>query len=338
MSFILVMTVTGITVFWDFNAGFAGLLLIYSFQIEGALRYAISSLSYVECQLISFERCHSLCQIAPEPGYTQKEVKNKAFYSHESLLEVFEGWPSKGEIKFKNVEIRYRANLNLVLKNLSFGIYPNEKIGIVGRTGAGKSTLLRSMLRIVEACNGKILIDDLDIRTLDVRDLRRRVTLIPQDVYLFEGTLKANLDPNNEYEEGFLWDSLDAVGLRDTFQKRKGLESEIKEHGGNLSDGEKQLISLCKAFLKDNKIVLIDEVTDNVDLTTEKRIQEIIRKRFLNFTVLMIAHRINSVVDADRVMVLEKGEIVEFEEPAKLLENKESVFYHMWLDSCCGRN
>jgi len=337
VSFILVMTVTGITLFSDFEPGFAGLLLIYIFQIEGALRYAISSLSYVECQLISFERCHSLCKIAPEQGYLTKDIKSRNFYSNENLKEVFETWPSKGEIKFKNVDIKYRVNLNFVLKNLTFSIKSNEKIGIVGRTGAGKSTLLRSLLRIIETSNGKILIDDLDIRTLDLRDLRRRITLIPQDVYLFEGTLKDNLDPNNEYEEEFIWDSLEKVGLKETFQKRKGLASEIKEQGGNLSDGEKQLISLSKAFLKHNKLILIDEVTDNVDLATEKRIIKIIRKNLIGFTVLMIAHRIDSVMDADRVIVLERGEVVEFEAPGVLLENKGSMFYKMWQDSWGGR-
>lgn len=217
ISLILVMTIIFFTLFLQFEASFAGLLIYYVFQIEGNIKEFYICLSGMECIMIAFERCFALTKIAPEVGYLTQEISKKKCFSLKVLKEKAESWPEFGVIEFREVDVKYRENLDFVLKNLSFSIKNNEKIGVVGRTGAGKSTLILCLTRILELDHGEIVIDGINIKNLDLRDLRKRITVIPQDPFFFEGTLKENLDPDQEFEEEFLLECLENVNLLQTF-------------------------------------------------------------------------------------------------------------------------
>ena len=236
-------------------------------------------------------------------------------------------WPQLGDIQFKNFYLKYRPETELVLKDLSFTIKDNEKIGVVGRTGAGKSTLCLALWRIVEAHSGAIFIDGVDISQIGLEQLRDKITIIPQDPTLFNGTLRFNLDPQGIYTDDELLEltsqaALDKLIARDD----KGLDQPIEEHGQNLSSGEKQLLWIWRAILKKNKIVLMDEATANIDIKTEQVIQKLIKEKFKDSTVITIAHRLNTIINSDKVLVLDRGEVVEFENPQILLQNQNSIF------------
>ena len=239
-----------------------------------------------------------------------------------------QNWPSEGVIEFKNYSLRYRPDTELVLKNLSFSVQSKEKIGIVGRTGAGKSTICLGLTRIVEADVGAIVIDGLDINTLGLADLREKITIIPQDPTLFEGSLRFNLDPVGSLKDSELLRMAKKASLEDLINRdEKGLDQEIEEGGKNLSSGEKQLICICRAILRKNKIVLMDEATANIDIKTEQTIQKLINEEFLDSTVLTIAHRLNTIINSDKVLVLSKGQVAEFDDPQRLLSDSNSMFY-----------
>ena len=246
------------------------------------------------------------------------------------INEMFDSkfWPKKGNIEFRDFYLKYRPDTELVLKNLSFSITDNQKIGVVGRTGAGKSTLCLALCRIVEAHSGSIVIDGVDISQIGLEQLRDKITIIPQDPTLFNGTLRFNLDPQGIYSDQDLLEltsqaALDKLIARDD----KGLDQLIEEHGQNLSSGEKQLLCICRAILKQNKVVLMDEATANIDIKTEQVIQRLIKEKFKDSTVITIAHRLNTIINSDKVLVLSKGEISEFDSPQNLLKDKSSEFY-----------
>ena len=246
------------------------------------------------------------------------------------INEMFDSkfWPKKGNIEFRDFYLKYRPDTEIVLKNLSFSITDNQKIGVVGRTGAGKSTLCLALCRIVEAHSGSIVIDGVDISQIGLEQLRDKITIIPQDPTLFNGTLRFNLDPQGIYSDQDLLEltsqaALDKLIARDD----KGLDQLIEEHGQNLSSGEKQLLCICRAILKQNKVVLMDEATANIDIKTEQVIQRLIKEKFKDSTVITIAHRLNTIINSDKVLVLSKGEISEFDSPQNLLKDKSSEFY-----------
>ncbi len=241
-----------------------------------------------------------------------------------------EPWLNKGSIQFKNYAVKYRQDLDFVLKNLSCSIEPNEKIGIVGRTGAGKSSLTLALFRILESEYGKIVIDNVDIKTLGLHELRQKITIIPQEAFLFSGTLKVNIDPFGQFSDDQLWDVLEKAHLK-TFVSslEKKLNFECSEGGENLSVGQRQLVCLARALLRKTKILVLDEATASVDHNTDDLIQLTIRKEFHDCTILTIAHRINTIMDSTRIMVLDKGEIVEFDTPTRLLENRNGVFFSL---------
>ncbi|KAI1315640.1 hypothetical protein EDD11_000533 [Mortierella claussenii] len=240
-------------------------------------------------------------------------------------------WPSRGEIEFKKVVLRYQNYGVAVLKKVSFIVRPGEKIGVVGKMGSGKTTLLISLLRVVEAAEGKILIDDVDVREIGLQDLRSKIAIIPQEPVLFVGTIRSNLDPFHRRTDEEIWAALDAVHLSDNIKQNMPykLETPIIENGRNFSLGQRQLFCIARAILFQSRILVLDEATSAVDLQTDLLIQETIKKNFVNCTVLMIAHRLNTIIECDKILVMEDGRVVEFEHPTKLIENKDGYFHSL---------
>ncbi|KAJ2390001.1 ATP-binding cassette glutathione S-conjugate transporter ycf1, partial [Coemansia sp. RSA 2603] len=254
-------------------------------------------------------------------------------------------WPQYGSIEFSDYKMRYRPELETVLKGLSFTVKPNEKVGIVGRTGAGKSSITYALMRLVEAESGYIKIDGLDISTIGLFDLRSKISIIPQDPVLFEGTVRDNLDPGHEFSDDQVWAAIRACQFADLLDtptgkfeydpdniengpwiEGVGLDKWIEQNGKNFSVGQRQLVSLCRALLWRRKIVVLDEATANIDGKTDEIMQEVIRREFTDCTVLTIAHRLNTIMDSDRILVMDNGVVSEFDTPRNLLSNKNSHF------------
>lgn len=237
-------------------------------------------------------------------------------------------WPSGGELEYNHVSLLYPKTQSTVLSEINFKIGSGEKIGIVGRTGAGKSSLITVLFRLVEPV-GVIRIDGLDTKTLGLHELRGKISIIPQDPVLFSGTIRRNLDPFREYDDEQLWMALEEANLKQLVTGLDGkLDGVVMEGGSNLSVGQRQLLCLARALLKKNKILVLDEATANVDHETDELIQKTIKTKFTNCTVLTIAHRLNTIIDMDKVMVLDAGRLVEYDEPYNLLK-AEGFFYRM---------
>ncbi|CAG8706574.1 22409_t:CDS:10 [Dentiscutata erythropus] len=241
-----------------------------------------------------------------------------------------QNWGERGEIVFQNVILRYNRYGVAVLKGISFHIKPREKIGIVGKTGSGKSTLLVSLLRIVELSDGQILIDDLDISTIGLRDLRSKIAIIPQEPVIFAGTIKSNLDPFNKCTEDEIWKALEAAHLDEKVKSMPDkLATVLLESGKKFSLGQRQLFCIARALLKKTNILVLDEATSAVDAATDRLIQDTIKKHFADHTILTIAHRLNTIMDADRILCLNEGHVEEFEPLDKLLSNPKGFFYQL---------
>ncbi|KAI8362629.1 multi drug resistance-associated protein MRP [Blakeslea trispora] len=298
------------------DAGLVGLSVSYALSITQALNWVIRMYCEIETNIVSVERVKEYIDLPTE--------------KYNSVRGVNPMWPEKGLIEFRDYSTRYRPGLDLALRDLSFTVAPREKIGIVGRTGAGKSSLSLSLFRIVEAARGSISIDGVDISSLRLFDLRSRLTIIPQDPVLFAGTVRENLDPFGSHEDNELWQALKLSHLGEHISKMDGkLNAVVLEGGENFSVGQRQLICLARALLRRTTILVLDEATAAIDVETDAIIQETIRHQFANCTILTIAHRINTVLDSDRILVLDKGSIAEFDAPSTLLENQESIFYSM---------
>lgn len=241
-----------------------------------------------------------------------------------------EQWPSAGAIKIRNLEMRYRPELPSVLHDLSLDIQGGEKIGVVGRTGAGKSSIMMALFRLVEPTKGTIEIDGVDVSKIGLFDLRTRLAIIPQDPILFSGTIRTNLDPFGKRTDQELWEVLERSDLKTYVTSCEGgLDSQVSEFGENLSVGQRQLLCLARAMLTHARVIIMDEATASVDVATDVMLQKAIRVDFANSTVLTIAHRLNTVIDYSRVLVLDHGVIKEFDTPANLLRNPDSVFSSM---------
>nr|CAD98883.1 ABC protein [Phanerodontia chrysosporium] len=250
-------------------------------------------------------------------------------------------WPRDGAIEFNNIVMRYRPGLPYVLKGITLSIRGGEKIGVVGRTGAGKSSLMLALFRIVELAGGSITIDGIDISKISLRDLRTKIAIIPQDPLLFSGTIRSNLDPFNMYDDARLWDALrrsyliesttpdETVDVKDTNKTRFTLDTLIESEGANLSVGERSLLSLARALVKDSKVVVLDEATASVDLETDSKIQQTIQTQFKDKTLLCIAHRLRTIISYDRILVLDAGTIAEFDTPLNLFLKADSIFRGM---------
>lgn len=239
-------------------------------------------------------------------------------------------WPATGCIEFRDIVLRYQKFGVDVLKKVSFKINAREKIGIVGRTGSGKSTLLISLLRIVEAAEGQVFIDGLDVKTIGLDDLRTRIAIIPQEPVLFVGTVRSNLDPFHRSTDDEIWKALDAVHLSERIRGYPSkLETPVIENGKNFSLGQRQLFCIARAILSKTRILVLDEASSALDMETDQLIQETIKTAFVDLTVLTIAHRLNTIIEADKILLMDGGKLIEFEEPIKLLDDKQSSFYNL---------
>ncbi|XP_060027480.1 ATP-binding cassette sub-family C member 2 isoform X2 [Erinaceus europaeus] len=293
-----------------------GFVLSNALNITQTLNWLVRMTSEVETNIVAVERIIEYIKVENEaPWVTKKRPP--------------EGWPSKGEIQFNNYQVRYRPELDLVLNGITCDIRSSEKIGVVGRTGAGKSSLTNCLFRILEAAGGQIIIDGIDISSIGLHDLREKLTIIPQDPVLFSGTLRMNLDPFNHYSDEDIWKALELAHLKSFVSGLQlGLSYEVAEAGDNLSIGQRQLLCLARALLRKSKILIMDEATAAVDLETDHLIQTTIQSEFSHCTVITIAHRLHTIMDCDKIMVLDSGKIVQYDSPEELLK-KPGPFYFM---------
>ncbi|CAK4506852.1 unnamed protein product [Aphanomyces euteiches] len=305
-------------------AGLAGVALSYAFDVTQSLNWTVRTLSTIQTQMVSVERINT---------YTTMDIEADVKAEPLKQLELENAkWPAAGALTFAGVDLRYRPGLPLVLKNLSFTIQPREKIGIVGRTGAGKSSLVVALMRLVELDAGQITMDGVDISTIGLHDLRDKISIIPQDPVLFSGTIRSNLDPFDRYDDDALWTAIKRANLHNAVAS---LDAKVDERGQNFSVGERQLICIARALLKKSKVILMDEATASIDPNTDRLIQESIRESFKDCTCLTIAHRINTILDSDRILVMDKGSAAEFDSPKELLKNPKGIFTNLvehWND------
>ncbi|KAM7180183.1 multidrug resistance-associated protein 1-like isoform 2-T2 [Macrochelys suwanniensis] len=298
------------------NSSTVGLSISYALNITQTLNFWVRKACEIETNGVSIER---VCE------YEKMDKEAPWIMSKRPPM----GWPNKGIIEFINYQARYRTDLGLALQDVSFQTHSKEKVGIVGRTGAGKSTLTNCLFRIIERAGGKIIIDGIDISTVGLHDLRGNLNIIPQDPVLFSGTLQSNLDPVGKYSDHELWEAVELCDLKNFVQSLpKKLLHEISEGGENLSVGQRQLVCLARALLRKTKILILDEATASVDMETDNLVQSTIRKEFHNCTVLTIAHRLHTIMDSERVLVLGSGRIIEFDTPHNLLL-QQGVFSKM---------
>ncbi|KAK3831122.1 MAG: multi drug resistance-associated protein MRP [Linnemannia gamsii] len=328
------------------SASLVGLSLTYAMNVTGDITYLVRSWAEMSNQLISVERIEEYAELRQEAP---------------ALTEVFlpENWPSEGRVVFRNYSARYREGLEPVLKNVSFEVLPGDKVGIVGRTGAGKSSLTLALFRMIEAADsywarasshdavvdvnddylvsslsggvgGSIEIDGVDISTLGLKTLRQHLSIIPQDPTLFAGTVRENLDPYFQSTDTELWTALERAHLKHHISSLpQGLSFEVSSNGENFSVGQRSLICLARALLRKTKILVLDEATAAVDVETDELIQKTIREEFRDRTILTIAHRIKTVMDSDKILVLDGGRVEEFEVPGVLLRRREGLFFRL---------
>ncbi|KAL6198464.1 hypothetical protein ACLB2K_028253 [Fragaria x ananassa] len=295
-----------------------GLLLTYTLNITSLFSDVLRQASKAENSLNAVERVGTYTELPSEAPAVIKSNRPP------------HGWPSSGSIKFEDVVLRYRPGLPLVLHGLSFAVSASEKLGIVGRTGAGKSSVINALFRIVEIEKGSILIDGCDVAKFGLADLRKVLSIIPQSPILFSGTVQFNLDPFSEHNEADLWEALEKAHLKDVIGRNSfGLDAEVSEGGENFSVGQRQLISLARALLRRSKILVLDEATAAVDVRTDALIQETIREEFKSCTMLVIAHRLNTIIDCDRILLLDAGQVLEHGSPQELLLDEQSAFSKM---------
>ncbi|KAG0326603.1 hypothetical protein BGZ99_009350 [Dissophora globulifera] len=317
MTFSTVVLITATR--FKINPASAGLVLSYLARISGDLNWGVQRLSTLENNMNSAERLvHYVENLEQERPVERPDNKPAA------------SWPSEGKINFNNVTMRYRPELPRVLRDISFEIQPGHKVGVVGRTGAGKSSLIHALFLLSELEGGEVVIDGINTSTLGTGDLRPKIAIIPQDPVLFQGTFRYNLDPLSRHTEQELWQVLETSDLKSYVQQQEGgLDSMISAQGENLSVGQRQLVCLSRALLARSKVVVLDEATASVDMATDALIQMAIRTDFAHSTVITVAHRINTIIDYDRILVMHQGQVAEYDTPRNLLSNPDSIFSSM---------
>ena len=324
------LTLSTINTEKQLGTGMVGLLMSYVLSITMSLTWIVRSSVLLETNVVSVERVLEYCKLPSEaPAIIPDKVPENE-------------WPSKGIIKFNNYTTSYREGLPPVLNDITLTIGSGEKIGIVGRTGAGKSTLTLALFRLLEATEGSIYIDDIDISSIGLQNLRSNLAIIPQDAQAFEGDVRYNLDPFNSYTDDELWQAVGLAHLQPHLIRlvqgddemaepsiSNCLSFKVTENGSNLSLGQRQLLCLSRALLNKSKILILDEATAAVDMETDHIIQKTIRTQFKSRTILTIAHRIDTVLDNDKILVLDQGSVKEFDSPQNLLSQTDSLFYDL---------
>ncbi|XP_055006083.1 ATP-binding cassette sub-family C member 3 isoform X2 [Boleophthalmus pectinirostris] len=303
------------------SPGLVGLSVSYALQVTMSLNWMVRMTSDLENNIVAVERVKEYSETQTEAPWEIEDKKPPP------------DWPPHGNVQFKDYSVRYREGLDLVLKNLSLSVKGGEKIGIVGRTGAGKSSMTLCLFRLLEAAGGEITIDDVKIAEIGLHDLRSKLTIIPQEPVLFSGTLRMNLDPFDRYSDEEVWKALEHAHLHKFVSNQPAqLLLECAEGGENLSVGQRQLVCLARALLRKTRILILDEATAAIDLETDDLIQSTIRTQFDECTVFTIAHRLNTIMDYTRVLVLDKGRIAEFDTPSNLISER-GIFYGMAKDA-----
>ncbi|SCV70703.1 BQ2448_3465 [Microbotryum intermedium] len=353
---VLIVAIIAVAARKEMSPAQTGLLLSTIVTVQAAFSWMVRQVAEVENDMNSVERMlHYANKLEQEAPSDIEETRPDP------------SWPSQGAIEFENVFMSYRPELPPVLKGFSLRIEGGQKIGVVGRTGAGKSTILQCLFRMVELQSGKISIDGIDISKLGLNQLREKIAIIPQDALLFSGTLRSNLDPFNVYEDRVLWDAMrraylvdqvpagevtaaepkdaskdssapvaatgDEAAVATAATSRFTLDMVIEDEGLNLSVGQRSLVSLARALVKDSRVIVLDEATASVDLATDSHIQETIRSEFNDKTLLIIAHRLRTIIDCDRVLVMSEGQVAEYDTPINLFRNKDGIF-----SSMCSRS
>jgi multidrug resistance-associated protein (MRP) len=322
LGFIVVLTaaLTAVLSRGLISPGIAGLTVTYSLTVTQVLSYLVRNFSDYETNVVSIERLLEYTKVPIEPEDDEEPTDPN--------------WPARGQIIYDNFSARYRPELELVLDKFNLNVEPAEKVGLVGRTGAGKSSVTLALFRILEASEGRIVIDDVDISHISLRVLRSKLSIIPQEPIMFTGTIRQNIDPTNSYTDEEIWRSIDLAHLGDYIKTLPaGLEHKVSEGGSNFSVGQKQLFCLARTLLRRSKILVLDEATAAVDVETDNLIQRTIRKEFKESTVLTVAHRLETIQDYDRVVVMDNGRAIEQGKPSNLLKDRGSKFYGMANES-----
>jgi ATP-binding cassette subfamily C (CFTR/MRP) protein 4 len=301
--------------FLESTASKVGLAITQSLDLIGLAQAAMKMWSDVDATMTSVERVLEYTDLTPEED-------NGNFVPQET-------WPQQGNVEFKSVTMQYSPEKPMVLNQVCFTVKSGEKLGIVGRTGAGKTSLVSALFRLFHF-EGTILIDGVDTKSVPLQIVRAKISIIPQDPVLFIGSLRKNLDPFGEYSDYEIWQALEEVQMKNLIVSLpSGLETVVIEGGNNFSVGQKQLLCLVRAILRNAKIIVLDEATASIDLETDELIQFTIRRRFEECTVLTIAHRLNTVMDSDKILVMDSGRVAEFGEPQQLLQDTDGMFYSL---------
>ncbi|KAF0687549.1 Aste57867_20668 [Aphanomyces stellatus] len=309
----------GIVVMHDaVSPGLVGLVITYGLGIPANLASLVNIWAQLEMALISPERLYEYIRIGAEGA------------RHTPVDESLTAWPAQGALVFDHVSYRYKASDPLVLKDVSFCVGGGEKIGIVGRTGAGKSSLMMALFRMNDVAEGSICIDGVDIATVGLQKLRSALAIIPQNPVLFKGTLRNYLDPFDEYTDDALWAALKKVRLHDRIgSDANKLLQTVDENGENFSVGERQMLCMARALLRQAKIVVLDEATAAIDHATDQLLQRVVREEFATSTVLTIAHRLDTVLDCDRIFVFDHGTLAQCDTPTALVGQGGGIFYDL---------
>uniref|UniRef100_A0A669QVM8 ATP binding cassette subfamily C member 8 n=1 Tax=Phasianus colchicus TaxID=9054 RepID=A0A669QVM8_PHACC len=310
---VLIAAVTSITscLYSKLSSGLVGLGLTYALMVSNYLNWMVRNLADMEIQLGAVKRIHGLLKT-------------------EGCWFIFSfpcNWPDRGEIQIQNLSVRYDSNLKPVLKHVNAHISPGQKIGICGRTGSGKSSFSLAFFRMVDTFEGRIIIDGIDIAKLPLQTLRSRLSIILQDPILFSGTIRFNLDPEKKCTDSMLWEALEIAQLKHVVKALPGgLDAIVTEGGENFSQGQRQLFCLARAFVRKTSIFIMDEATASIDMATENILQKVVMTAFADRTVVTIAHRVHTILNADLVIVMKRGLILEYDKPEVLLEQEDSVF------------